>query len=171
MPIVVVYLVALILMLAEGAFLGAFQVQGWALHTPLAVTIYLGLEREFVRGGLVLAALLLPIEWLIVGVEGVYSLSLVIVFFAMRGLRGKVQASWGVARGVVAAGAYLLHSLVMLVTLFLMVDAGPRLTAAIGWKMASSLIIAAGVTVLVGKAFARLDRLMDPRRGKNRLEF
>lgn len=171
MPAVVVFLLALGVMTAEGVFLGAFGVEGWALHTPLAIAIYLGLERDFVAGGLILASLLLPIEWLVVGVQGVYSLALVLVFFLMCGLRGQIQPGWGIARGIVAALGSVLHSVVLMVTFFLMAETGTRFIAAVGWKMLSSALVVAVVTLLLGKVFARLDGLMDPGRGRNSLEF
>lgn len=165
MSSIVIFILALAVMIAESVGLQAFFVEGWALQTPLVVAIYLGLDRNFAVGALVLMGLLFPIEWLIGGVFGIYSLGLVVVFLAMSALRPKLQKVWGVARGVVAVGAVLLHSFVIVVALFFLGEAGGRLYAVVGWELGMSAITVAVATVVVGRTFARIDEMMDPHRG------
>ena len=171
MPGPLLFLVAMVVIIVESVLLGVFSAQGWALQTPIAITIFLGLDRDFAPAGAVLLALLFPVEWLVAGVYGVYSLSLVAVFFAMRGLRNKVQKVWGVARGLVAAFAALLHLGVMIAGLFIVGQGDTHLVAAVGWKAGATVLTVAVVTVLVGKGLARLDAMMDPRRADSRLKY
>lgn len=165
MPSVIVWAMALVVMMAESVLLEAFSAPGWAVQTPLAVAIYLGLDREFVSGGLILLALFVPVEWLVGGVFGVYSLGLVAVFFAMRALRSNLQTVWGVARGIVAAVAVPLHAVVMLAALFMAGAAQGRLTTVIGVQMWTSIPLVVAATLLMGRGFARLEQMMDSRSG------
>ena len=165
MSTVVLFFLALGLMIVESVALYSFSIQGWALQTPLVVAIYLGLDRDFVPGALMLMALLFPIEWLVGGVFGVYSLGLVVVFLAMRALRPNLQTVWGISRGIVALAAVVLHSGVMVLALFFLGEAGGRLLSVVGWQMWVSALTVAGATVIVGRTFARIDAMMDPHRG------
>lgn len=171
MPSILLYFIALGVLIIEGVCLALFGVESWTLQTPLALTIYLGLEREFARGGLILAGLLFPVEWLIAGVPGVYSLGLVMIFFVMSGLRRQIQPSWGLVRAVLAFVASLLHSVLLLIGYAMMLGSGSRLIAAVGWKMGQAALMAAVVTMLLGRLFARLDGMMNPRKGRRTLEF
>lgn len=171
MPSVIVWAVAVVLMVLESVLLEIFSAPGWAVQTPLVVTIYLGLDRKFVSGGLILLALFLPVEWVVGGVYGVYSLSLVAVFFVMRALRANLQTVWGVARGVVAAVAVPLHAGAMLVVLFMAGEATGRLTSVIGVQMWLSIPLVVVMTLGLGRGFARLDEMMDSRSGGSGLEF
>lgn len=171
MPSIVLYFIALGVLLTEGVLLAVLGIDGWTLQTPLALTIYLGLEREFVRGGLILAGLLFPIEWLLAGVPGVMSLGLVLIFFVMSGLRRQIQPVWGVGRAFLAGMASLFHSLILLVSFVLITGGGSRIVASVGWQMGQSALIATIVTVVIGRVFARLDGMMNPRKGRNQLGF
>ncbi len=169
MPFVVFWIVAMVLILLEGALLSSLGVVTLALHLPVVVAIYLGIERDFATGGLLLVALLIPVEWVVAGVPGVYSMALAVVYLVMGGLRGQVQQGWGVARALAAGIGSLLHSLVM-VGLFLGMGE-PSLSVAVAWMIVPSVVIVAAVTVVVGRGLSRLDRMVDPRRGRSRLEF
>src|SRR5690554_4228635 len=169
MPTPILVVVAWLLLVMQGAVGGWFG-ELFVPQLAVSVVVYLGLERTMVRGGVALLLLLWPIEWLVVGVTGVYSLGLVVVFFMMQLFRGRVQPGWGVARGIVAAVATLTHSLVMLLVLTLS-ESGDRVMGSIGWQMWASCVATALATLVVGRVLARLDRLMDPRRGRNVMEF
>lgn len=159
------------IMLLEGALLAAFSLEGWTLSTPLALAMYLGLEKGFNSGGAALAGLILPLEWLVAGVPGAYSLSAVLVFSLMCLLRSQVQSGWGVARGVIVLLGGLLHGAILTLIFFLVRNVETNLAAAVGWKMWSAALTAAIVTIVIGKGFARLERIVDPRKGRRRLEF
>ncbi len=171
MPGVVLFFVALMVMVVESVALGAFSIQMWALQTPLMIAIYLGLEREFVSGGLILVALMLPVEWLVGGVYGLYSIALAVIYLSMRPLRPNLQTDWGLVRGAVAAAAAVLHGAVMLVALFLIGEGGTSLSATVAVQMWWAVPVVAIGTVGLGKAFARLDGMMDPRKSRSDLEF
>ena len=163
MPTPLVFVIALGVLIVESVALELLSIQSWTLQTPLVLAIYLGLDRDFVAGGLVLGGLLFPVEWLVGGVYGAYSLGLVVVFLALRGLRPRLQSVWGVARGVVAAVAALVHAGVMMVALFLIGEAGSRVSAAVVWQLGMSAVVVAVAAVIMGKGFARVDAMMDPR--------
>jgi hypothetical protein len=171
MPGPLLFLVAMMVIVAESVLLGLFSVQGWAVQTPIAIAIFLGLDRDFASGGAVLLALLFPVEWLVAGVYGVYSLSLVALFFAMQGVRKKVQKGWGVARGFLAALAALIHLGVMIAGLFIVGQGDTQLVAAVGWKAGSTVLTVAVMTVVLGRGLAKIDAMIDPRRADSRLKF
>ncbi len=165
MPAVVLLLIALGMVVAESVLLSVFSVQIWAVQTPLILAIYLGLDRDFVTGGLILTAMFVPVELLIGGVPGVYSLGLAVVFLMLQISRSSLQRGWGIARGITAVLAALVHGFVMLLALFMIGEGGSRLTASVGWQMWAAAPVVGLATVLVGKAFARVDVMMDPRGG------
>ena len=171
MPAVVLFFVALAVMIMESAFLGAAPIQFWALQTPLMVAIYLGLERDFVPGALILVFLLPPMEWLVGGIYGLYSVGGVVVFFLLRGLRPNLQNMWGVVRGLVAAVAALIHAAVMLAILHLIGEGGSSLASVVARQMWWSAPIVGVGAVVMGKGFARIDQLLDPGRKGTSLEI
>lgn len=171
MPSILLYLLAMGVLVMEGVVLAVFGVEGWSLQTPLALTIYLGLEREFTRGGLILAGLLFPIEWLIAGVPGVYSLGLVLIFFVMSALRRQVQPAWGIARAMLAGVASIIHSLILMGGFVMLLGSGSGLVGAVSWKMGQAALSTALVTIAMGRVFGRLEGVMNPRKGRNQLEF
>ncbi|TXD39877.1 hypothetical protein FRC96_06300 [Lujinxingia vulgaris] len=169
MPTLIVVVVAWLMLVVQGAVGGWFG--EWLVpQLAISVVVFLGLERTMVAGGVALLMLMWPVEWLVGGVGGIYSLGLVAVFFMMQLFRGRVQGSWGLSRGIVAGLATLVHSLVMLLVLTLS-ESGERVMASIAWQMWTSCVATALATLVVGRVLGRLDRLMDPRRGRNVLEF
>ena len=171
MPGPILFLVAIALIIIESVLLDVFSVSGWALQTPIAIAIFLGLDREFASAGAVLLALLFPVEWLVAGVYGVYSLSLVAVFLVMRALRNNVQKVWGLARGMAAAIGAAIHLGVMIAGLYIVGQGDTQLVAAVGWKAGTTVLTVAVATVLLGKGLAWLDGLIDPRRTDSRLKY
>lgn len=167
---IVLYVVALLVVIVESALLTVFSIQIWAVQTPLVLAVVLALDRDFVTGGLVLAGLFLPVEWLIGGAAGVYSLGLAAVFFALHAVRPNLQQVWGVARGITAGLAALLHGVVVLTALFLIGEGGTRLSAAVAWQLWMSAPVVGVASVVAGRAFARVDEFMDPRGGDRGLE-
>ena len=171
MPTVVLFALGLGMMLLEGALLAAFSIEGWTLSTPLALAIYLGLERGLTSGGPVLVGWLLPVEWMVAAVPGTYTLGLVVVFMVMCLFGKEVQSGWGVSRGVIAFLGGLLHGGVLALTLMVLRDVDGALVAAVGWKMWSASVLVAVVTIVMGKGFARVERVIDPRKGRRGLEL
>lgn len=171
MPPGAFFITALALMLLESALLTVFGVNSWALSTPIALVIVLGLERTFVEGGLTLLALLFPIEFFISGVSGVYSLALVAVFFFMCALRSQVQLGWGVARGILAFVGGLLHGVMILLLLAVTRQGGEHISSAVAWRFVGLAVVVALVTLLLGRGVTFLDRLINPRRVRRRLEW
>ncbi len=172
MPSVIIWALALVVMVLESVLLDLFSAPGWALQTPIAVTIYLGLDRNFSSGGLILVALLLPVEWLVAGVYGVYSLALAVLFLVLRLLRPNMQPVWGVARAVVAAVMVPLHAVVMLGVLFMSGAASHgEVTSVIGVQVWTSIPLVVAITLVMGRGFARLEKMMDSRKAGGELEF
>lgn len=158
-----VFALALVVMVVESVVLGVFSVQVWALQTPVMVAVYLGLERDFVSGGAILVLLLFPVEWLVGGVYGLYSAGLGAAFLLMGAMGAKLQPVWGVARAVAAGAAGLVHGGTMLVLLLITGQGGTPLSTSVGWQLLGGVVTVAVGTVLLGKAFASLDDMMDPR--------
>ena len=169
MPAPIFIIVGLSLVALESVLLAATGTQMVALHLPVVLAVYLGMERPFATGGVLLACLLVPVEFFVAGVGGVYSLGLVVVFFFASLLRGQVQREWGLARALVGALSSLLHSLVVIALFFAM--GLSHLTTAVGWKIAPAMAIVGLMTVVTGRVLAAIDRRFDPRRGTRRLEF
>lgn len=168
MPSVILWFLGIFFLVAESVLLGAFGIIGWSLQVPLALTIYLGLKREFVPGALTLAALLLPIEWLVGGAMGFYSLGLVVVFFLMRLLKGNVQSGWGLAQALVSAVCVWIHGLVMIFGLLLL-HSGSEMIPSVFWSMWMAALTVAPTTVILGKVLDRIDGAFDPRSGRSSL--
>jgi len=162
MPGFLTWIVAVLLMLLESTLLAAFGVENLCLQTALGVTFYLALERDFVPGAATLAALLLPIEWLVAGVPGYYALGLVTVFLLLRLVRGSIQGGWSVARFLLAVVAAMLHAITMVVAL-LVSDPSSPVVGAVLWQILPASLTAAVGCLLVGRLFARLDAAMAPR--------
>ena len=171
MPGAVVCLLALMVVVVESVFLEAFSVQIWALQSPIMIVAYLSLDREFTVGAAVLVVLMLPVEWLVAGVDGVYSLGLVAVYLALRLVGPNLQNDWGLVRGGVAAVAALIHGAVILAVLYLLGHGETPLWSTVVTQFFWTAPVVAVGTVVLGKGFARLDEMMDPRKGRSELEI
>lgn len=170
MPAVALWITAVVVVLLESALLGAVSVEIWALQTPLIVTIYIALDRDFVAAGLMVAALFVPVEWVIGGIEGAYSLGLAAVFLFLQAIRSNLQPDWGIARGVAAAIAAVVHGLVVMVAAAATAGGQTGLTSAVAWQLWwTAPTVGIGV-VVAGKVFARVDEMLDPRGGRRGLE-
>lgn len=162
MPAWLVFMLGLAVLVVESVVLAVFGVEGWALQTPIALAVYLGLRRDFVASAAVLAGLVIPIEWMTGGPAGYYGLGLVVVFFAMRLARGRVQSGWGVPQAVLGLVAYLLHSLTMALAMLLL-EPDSEVLAALGWAAPVGALSAMAGVLVVGWIFGRLDSWLDPR--------
>ncbi len=171
MPAPLLYVVALAIMVIEGGLLMALGVEALALHTPIALTIVLGLDRKFVPAAVILALLIPPIEWLVVGIPGVYGLGLVALFFLLRAIRSNLQQEWGVSRALVAGIGGAVHTVVMMVVLAAMGLAGEPVMSAVSWALVWTPVVVAVVTVVVGRVINRLDHWMDPRDSAARVSY
>lgn len=166
---VLIFAISLGLIILESTLLEMLSVHQWAVQTPLVVSIYLGLDRDFISGACILGALCIPVEWFVGGVFGVYSMGLVGVFLLLQLVRPNLQRVWGLARGIAAGVAALAHAGIVIATLSLLGQGATRLTAAIGWQMWIGALIVAGAAIVIGKGFASLEEKMNPNR--SRLEF
>lgn len=166
MPGWMTWLLAVGAMILESALLGAFGIDGWALQTAVALTIFISLRRDFVSGGLLLATLLVPIEWLVVGPTGYYALSLVVVFFALQLARGNIQSEWGLSQALLGVVAVMVQTGVMALALVIRQPDSPLL-GALFWGAVPGAVGAALVVWPLGALFARLDRAVDPHSGRN----
>lgn len=161
MPSWLTWLVALGVLVLESALLAAFGVDGWSLQTAVALTMFLALRRDFVGGALVLAALLIPIEWLVVGPPGYFALSLVFVFFALQLARGNIQSDWGFSQALLAIVTVGVQTAVMAVAL-LILEPQTVLLESLLWGAIPGALGAALVVWPLGKLLTRLDRAVDP---------
>ncbi len=165
MPGWLTWLLAMAALLLESALLAAVGVDGWSLQTAVALTMFLALRRNFVSGALILACLLVPIEWLVGGPSGYYSLSLVVVFFLLRLARGSIESEWGFSQAMLAMVTVGVQTGVM-VLMFLLFQPNSRLIYALLWGAIPGAIGAALVAWPLGALFTRLDRALDPRNGR-----
>ncbi|AWV89048.1 hypothetical protein [Bradymonas sediminis] len=165
MPAWLTWLVAMGILVLEGGFLAAFGIDGWSFQTAVLLTIFLALRRDFVSGCLILAALLVPIEWLAVAPSGYYSLSLVVVFFALQLVRGSIQSDWGLSQVLVATVAVLLQTVALWFFLVIM-EPEAALGEALLWGGLHGAAAAAGLAWPLGALLTRFDRLVEPRSGR-----
>lgn len=163
MPAVAIYIVGLMIMIAEGAVLFGLGIETMALHSPVALTMVLGLRRQFESSALTLALLIPPIEWLVAGVPGVYGLGLVVLFFLLRGVRTSLQQGWGVARATAAAMAAVVHIAVMMMVLAVMGLGSEPMIAAMARAILWSAPVVAIMTVVVGRSMEQMGQIWDPR--------
>jgi hypothetical protein len=170
MPAIVLWLLAMMALVLESVLLGAFGFAVWSLQVPIAVTLYIGLKREFVSGALTLSALVLPIEWLVGGAMGFYSLGLVVLFFLMRLFKGNLQGRWGFAHAVLAAASVWMHGLVMMFGMFLLHSGSPMIPS-VFWSMWAAALTTSLTTVMLGRFFDRVDGAFDPRGGRGSLTY
>jgi ABC-type cobalt transport system substrate-binding protein len=170
MPAWLTWFVAMGVLVLESALLSVFGIDGWALQTAVALTIFLALRRDFVSGALILAALLVPIEWLVVGPFGYYSLSLVVVFFVLQLARGNIQSEWGLSQAVLAIFTVALQTAIMALAL-LMLDPHAGLMESLLWGAVPGAIGAAVVVWPLGLVLARIDHALDPHAGRRMKVF
>lgn len=155
MPGLLTWLVALVVLMFESAALAAFGLETFVFQTPVVLTLFLALRRDFVAGALVLAGLLVPIEWLAVGPSGYYSLGLVIVFFSLHLARGYIDSTWGVAQVLLAALAVGVQAAVMGLVISLLAPKSIGAETLVGGALDGAL----GAALIVWPLGALLDRL------------
>lgn len=165
MPVWLTWLVALGVLVLESALLSVLGMDGFIMQTAIVLTMFLGLRRDFVAGAIVLAALLVPIEWLVVGPMGYYSLGLVVLFFVFQLTRDHVDSEWGLSQILLAVFAVLLHTAVVGLSI-LFLEADSRLAQSVGWAAPAGVLGAALTVWPLGLLMSRLDRMLDPRSGR-----
>lgn len=165
MPAWLTWLVAMGILVLESAALAVFGVQSGAFQAAVLLTIFLALRRDFLSGSLILAALLVPIEWLVVAPAGYYALSLVVVFFALQLVRGSIQSDWGLSQVLVAVVVVLIQTASM-GFLLMVFEPGVELTDALFWGALQGAMGAGIVAWPLGALLTRLDRLVEPRSGR-----
>lgn len=165
MPAWLTWLVAMGILVLESGFLAAFGADGWSFQTAVLLTIFLALQRDFFSASLILAALLLPIEWLAVAPAGYYALSLVGVFFVLQLVRGSIQSDWGLSQVLVAVAAVLLQTVVLWLSLVIL-EPEAELSQAVLWGGLKGALAAGALAWPLGALLTRLDRFVKPRSGR-----
>jgi hypothetical protein len=158
------------LVVGEGALLAALGLSEWPLGLSLAVVVHLGMRKDFASSALTLTALLPLIDWMSTGPSGVLPVSLLVVFFLLRVVRGALDARRGpvaIAAGAGVAGAVIVHAS-QWALLKLTGDASPLAHALIVTAPQVALT-AAPSCAIVAWALTRLERAFDPRRSPSEL--
>lgn len=133
---------------------------GWylgSLHTPLAIVVLLAVYRSFEAGATILAALLLPFEWLAAAPPGYYSLGLVVTFLTIYALQRRVRTDQGAFDRFAVGGAALLHPLVVGLTL-LGLESPESRPQLVTWSVLISVLV---LPVVIGPMRSALHRLDD----------
>ncbi len=159
-----------VLVVLEGALLAALGLSEWPLGLSLAVVVHMGMRKEFASGALALTALLPLIDWMSTGPSGVLPVSLLIVFYLLRVVRGALDARRGPV--ALAAGAGVLGALVVHASQWalLKLTGNPSpLGHALIVTAPQVALTAAPVCAIVVWALSRLERAFDPRRSPSEL--
>ncbi len=112
-------ILSLVLILGEGVVYGLFGVENFTLQLGLALTIVLGLSRDFSSSAFILIMILWPMEWAIRGERGHYVFAAVTLFFLLRFLSAKLKTSIP-QLFFISFCAGMVHSSVMILTTFLL---------------------------------------------------
>ncbi|MGM0555000.1 MAG: hypothetical protein ACQEVA_01340 [Myxococcota bacterium] len=162
--------VGLALLLVESALLEVLGLTQVSFQTSIILAVYLGTRRDFVDGGLTLAALLVPIEWLASGPGGFHMLGVSAVFFVSQVARASIQGVWGFAHVLLAVLATALHMLVMAVAMLLLMPDTVILTS-MAWSSGLALLGVAVAAWPVGALLSKVDAALDPGSQTGRLEM
>ena len=156
-----VWVMALVLIFAEGAMLAGLGVTDWAVQMGLVLTCYLGLRREFHGSAWVMAGILLPLEWTAGGM-GVYALGAVIIFFLLRVLARQLEARWSIWKTCFCGAAILVHHLFMALYWLMVAPDSPILSAVLATMIPATLLSAA-VALPTGWMLAKIETQLAPR--------
>jgi hypothetical protein len=162
--------VGLALLLFESALLEVLGMTELSFQASIILAVYLGTRRDFVEGGLTLAALLVPMEWLASGPGGFHMLGITAVFFVSQVARARIQGVWSLAHILLAAVATVLHMLVMAVAMVLLMPDTAILTA-MAWSSGLALIGVGVAAWPIGALLSKLDVVLDPGSQAGRLEM
>lgn len=168
MPPWLTWLVAVGVVSSESVLLGTLGVEWICLQTGIGVAAFLGAEREFTEGAMVLAALILPFEWLAGTPEGVYGLGLVAVYFAMQLVRNRLPRSWGATHVLAGTAAGALHPFVVWLSAALVAPSSD-VNVAILWRSLPSLVGLALFLWAGGKLLERMDGFFERSTGSSRV--
>lgn len=168
---VILWILGVMSLILESVLLVVLGIEFWGIATPLALAVVLAVEKGLGGGGLVMAGLLLPIEYFVAGVPGVYTLALVFLFLMVSLVRRQLKGGWGVARGMIAFVAGLLHGIVMMAIFWAMPGDSTHLLGAVGWSILGTAAIAAVMAVLLGQVVSRMEEAFNPGRIRGRLEM
>jgi hypothetical protein len=164
------FVVGIAVLVFEAALLEVLGVTQIAFQTSIILAVYLGTRREFVEGGLTLAALMIPMEWMAAGPGGFHILGVSAVFFAAQVARASIQGVWGFPHVLLAVTLALLHMLVMSVAMLLLMPDSSVLSA-IAWSSGLSLIGVGVASWPVGALMSKVDTMLDPGSESGRLEM
>ena len=155
------------LIFTESVLYGVLGVENFTLQLGLSATIVLGLSRNFTLSAFVLIFLLAPMEWTVSGEAGHYSLAAVVVFFLLRFLAPRIKVNKAQIF-LVAFFAALLHSGIMILSIFLQKPASPSIAAIFSNMIWAAFLVCFGA-LLVDVAFQVVRRFHDPMMGKKGL--
>lgn len=164
------FALGLALLLIESALLEVLGITLLSFQTGIILAVYLGTHRNFVEGGLTLAALLVPIEWLASGPGGFYMLGISAVFFVSQLARDSIQTFWGFPHVLLAVVLTLLQMLVMAVGMLLLMPE-PAIFSAMAWSSGLGLIGVAVAAWPVGAILSRFDAMLEPGGKDRKLEM
>lgn len=163
-------LAGLVVLICESALLEVVGITQMSFQTSIILAVYLGTRRDFVEGGLTLAVLLIPMEWLASGPGGFHILGVSAVFFASQVARASIQEDWGLPHVLLAVTLTVLHMLVVAVAMLLLMPDSSILTA-MAWSTGLALIGVGLATWPIGALLARMDRALDPGSHGGRLQM
>lgn len=145
-----IVVVGVALIVLESLALVLMGMESFALQAGLAVVIYLGLQRDLVRGAWGCIVLVLVLELFTAGPPGLYAVGGVAVFLIFHLGRRLLQSGSVLTNMLAGAIAALVHGLtMMLVALFSVPDS--NVPAAILWQLPVAVLgLAIGVPIVFG---------------------
>lgn len=144
----------------ESTLLEALGFGTFGFQTAIGFTAVLAMERNFVMGAGILAALIVPIEWIAGAPQGFYGLGLVGVFFAVSVVSSRLPAEWSMMHLLTGVVAGFVHPVVVWSAMGLL---APRSAVGLG-IVGASVPSAVGLALFLwgfGPAFRRLDGFFD----------
>ncbi len=155
------------LIFSESVLYAVWGVENFTFQLGLSATILLGLSRNFTLSAFVLVFLLAPMEWTISGEAGHYSFAAVVIFFLLRFLASRIKVNKAQIF-LVAFFAALLHSGIMILSIFLQKPASSSIPAIFSNMIWAAFLVSFG-TLFVDLAFQVVRRFHDPMMGKKGL--
>jgi hypothetical protein len=143
------------LVTAETALLGAAGWYAWSLQTPIALAVLLASHRDFVPGATTLAALLVPLEWLVGTPPGYYGLGLVVVFLSVYGLQRRFRGERSAFDRLAVGMAALIHPVVVALGLAIAAPAESR-PDFLSWSVLAGVV---ALPIVIGPMHAAMKRL------------
>mgnify|MGYP006290399895 CR=1 FL=1 len=136
---------------------------GWTvggLMSGVGIAVLVGSRRPFVTGAGIMAALLLPIEWLSGVPGGLASVGVVSVFLAVGAVRNRLPKRWGPTQVIVGTVLGALYPLTIWVAATLVMPRS-NITVAILYESIPGLAGLAVCLAVAGSLMSRLDSALE----------